>query len=334
MVKISLIKQSNEQVDESSAPHVAVFVGGTAGIGKITLSKIASLGTNFKAYIIGRKSSEHSFRPVIEDLHKANPNAKLIWVEGEASLLSEVKIICDHIKTLESSIDLLFMTPGYAPFNGRMNTSEGLDTSHALSLYSRICFTENLLPLLRASGTARVISVHSAGMATARMLHIEDLTLEKPGAFGAMSTQLHMGTMGTLTLERLAEKKANESVTFIHSHPGIVRTGNLYRGFTEGSWGWFMATWIMDPIMVLLAYSFEESAERYLYQVTSGAFGGQGPMLPGITGLTTRGEKTGGLFLVNQYCDTVMNARELAKLRVSAQSVVWEKVHEIIGPYI
>lgn len=119
MVNISLIRQSNNQIDESSVPRVAVFVGGTSGIGKITLADIAGLGIGFKAYVIGRKESEQSFKPFLEELHQAKPNANVIWVEGQVSLLSEVKRVCDHIKTLESKVDLLFMTTGYAPFGGR-----------------------------------------------------------------------------------------------------------------------------------------------------------------------------------------------------------------------
>lgn len=119
MVNRTSIKTSNSQITQSSVPRVAVFVGGTAGIGKLTLGGLARLGLDFKAYVIGRKESEVSFRPFTEDLQAANPKASIIWVEGEVSLLSEAKRVCDHIKTLETSIDLLFMTPGFAPFNGR-----------------------------------------------------------------------------------------------------------------------------------------------------------------------------------------------------------------------
>lgn len=140
--------------------------------------------------------------------------------------------------------------------------------------------------------------------------------------------------MGTLTLERLAEKTENQSIVWIHSYPFIVRTGNLFRGWKEGSWGPWIAAVLMDPILMLFAFSFKESAERYLYQVTSGAFGGRGPTLPGITGRTTRGEHKGGLFLVNHKCDSVMNGKELGKLRIKAQDAVWEKAHQIIGPYV
>ncbi|KAF1846533.1 uncharacterized protein K460DRAFT_314051 [Cucurbitaria berberidis CBS 394.84] len=307
MVNLSLIRQSNKHIDEASTPCVAVFVGGTAGIGKITLAEIAALGTDFKAYVIGRKESEQAFKTFLDDLHQANPTANIIWVEGQVSLLSDVK---------------------------RVFTPEGLDISQSLVFYSRICFVENLLPLLRASRNARVISVLSGGLERGYLLNNNGLNVEQTGSFAAMATHMHMGIMGTLTLERLAEAKENHSIVFIHSHPGIVRTGNLFRGWGEGSWGPWFAAIFMDPILMLIAFSFKESAERYLYQVTSGAFGGRGPTLPGIVGQTTRGEHTGGLFLVNRTCDAVMNEKELAKLRVTAQEAVWEKAHQVISPYV
>ena len=119
MVSISLIKQSNKHIDESSVPRVAVFVGGTAGIGKITLGEISGLGTLFKAYVVVRKESAQSIKHYFDEVHQANPNANIVLIEGEVSLLSEVKRVCDHIKTLEHQVDLLFMTTGYAPFGGR-----------------------------------------------------------------------------------------------------------------------------------------------------------------------------------------------------------------------
>jgi hypothetical protein len=121
MVNISAIRKSNAKVDSSSAPRVAVFVGGTAGIGKLTLAELAALGTSFRAYVIGRKVSKASFATVRDDLQQANQNAEIVWIDGEVSLLSEVKRICSYIKTLEKNVDLLFMTTGYAPLGGRQS---------------------------------------------------------------------------------------------------------------------------------------------------------------------------------------------------------------------
>jgi hypothetical protein len=210
-----------------------------------------------------------------------------------------------------------------------------LDISHALEFYSRICFVENLLPLLRESAGARVISVLSGGnMEIDRLLDVNDLNLERPGAYFVFATQIHMGIMGSLTLERMAEEKDNASIVFIHSHPGIVRTGNLFRGWPEESWGPWLSSICIDPILRVFAYSFKESAERYIYQVTSGAFGGRGPRLPDIVGQTTRGQTNGGLFLVDRKCDSVLNEKEMTKLRLRARDAIWTKVREVLGPHV
>lgn len=213
------------------------------------------------------------------------------------------------------------------------DTTEGLDVSHALELYTRVTFAQNLLPELRASPAARVISVMAAGMENARLLDVNDLKLEKPGAWFVAGTQFHMGMMNTLVLEKLAEEPENAGIVFIHSHPGIVRTGNLFRGWGEDSWGPWLSATFFDPILRLFAISLEESAERYLYQVTSGAFGGKGLRGDGVEGKTTRGKESGGLFLVSKKCNTVANEGEMIKLRAKAGDVVWETVQGIVGPY-
>ncbi len=99
-----------------------------------------------------------------------------------------------------------------------------------LEFYARFCFTQNLIPLLRSSGRARVISVRAGGTESEWFFKPDDLLLEAPGTFGGMATMVHMVNMATLALERLAEMPENRNIVFIHAHPGIVRTGNLFRG--------------------------------------------------------------------------------------------------------
>jgi hypothetical protein len=176
--------------------------------------------------------------------------------------------------------------------------------------------------------------VLSGGLERSEKLIVDDMNLEKPGAFGPIATQTQMGVMGTLTLEHIAETDENKDIAFIHSYPGAVNTGNLGRGWTKGSWGPWLINLVVQPLILLLGISVKESAERHLYMATSGAFGGKGPTLPGIHGTTTRGTASGGLFLVNQNCDTVTNEKNLAELRVSAQGKVWCKTMEILRPYI
>jgi len=164
----------------------------------------------------------------------------------------------------------------------------------------------------------------------------DDLLLEAPGAFGGMTTMIHMINMATLSLERLAAMPENKNIVFIHAAPGSVRTGNLFRGFKEGSWGSWAAWMFMDPVIRLMTYREEEAGARYLYQITSAAFGGKGvPLREGIEeGKNTVGQKDGGLFLIWHTCETTLNEKPLARLRASgAQDKVWAKTQEIVGPH-
>lgn len=119
MVSISQIRASIAQLTESSTPRVAVFFGGTSGIGKETIDQLVRLKYPIRAYVVGRKSTESAMRPFLKNLQTVNPKSDLIWVEAEASLLSEVTRVCGIIKEKEEKVDLLFLSAGYAPFTGR-----------------------------------------------------------------------------------------------------------------------------------------------------------------------------------------------------------------------
>lgn len=68
-------------------------------------------------YIIGRDKT--SRKSLVESLQQSNPRAEIIWLEGQVTLLAEVKRLCMEIKGREDSIDLLFLSAGFLPFVGR-----------------------------------------------------------------------------------------------------------------------------------------------------------------------------------------------------------------------
>jgi NADP-dependent 3-hydroxy acid dehydrogenase YdfG len=116
-ISISEVKTSNSQITNEAAPQIAVFVGATAGIGKATLTRLVAQQTSIKVYIVGRNAEKQ--QAFIDQLRKSNKNANIIFLEGEVSLMAEVKRICAEIKTKESSIDAIFLSTGYIPHGGR-----------------------------------------------------------------------------------------------------------------------------------------------------------------------------------------------------------------------
>src|ERR1700761_8745383 len=146
MVSIKEIRASNALINDATGPRVAVFVGGTSGIGKFTVKALVAAGTSVRIYLIGRRSSAESSRAFIEELAAINPKAEVVWTEGEISLLADSKRVCEIIKSKESRVDLLFLSAGYAPFGTRQETSEGIEIAQSLEYYSRILFIQHLLP--------------------------------------------------------------------------------------------------------------------------------------------------------------------------------------------
>ncbi|OBT71228.1 hypothetical protein VF21_09892 [Pseudogymnoascus sp. 05NY08] len=333
MVSYKEICASNALINDATAPRVAVFAGGTSGIGQLTVRALVATGASVRIYLIGRKSSEERSRIFIQELNAINPKAEIVWVEGEISLLSETKRVCEVIKSKESRIDLLFLTTGYAPFGARNDTAEGIEITQSLVYYSRILFIQHLLPLLRSSEAPKIVSVKGGGMERTT-IDLEDMDMKKPGNFGLVNAHVQYVGMNSTTMEKLATE--NPGVTFIHSCPGWVNTGNVNRGLdaslTIKSW----LVWLfLEPLIGLFSFSDEESGQRYLFQSTSAAFGGRGVPWKGKAGVNTL-MKTAedGLFLVTSKCDTTPNAKVMPVLREKSQGKIWDHTQEILGPYL
>ncbi|KAI0155560.1 hypothetical protein BJ166DRAFT_530782 [Pestalotiopsis sp. NC0098] len=332
MVAYDTIQASNRLLNDASAPSVSVFVGGTSGIGQLTVRALVATGASMRIYLVGRQSSAERIGAFIQELYTVNPRAEIIWTEGEVSLLADTKRVCQVIQSKESRVDLLFLTAGYAPLGGRKYTSEGLEITQALEYYSRMLFIHHLLPLLNKAEAARVINVLAGGMERAGV-DLDDLDLRKPSWFGHLKARMQVVAMMTTTMEVLAG--ANRDVAFVHSMPGWVDTGNVHRGVDPRSLTGWLVWLFLAPLIGLLAMSSEVSGQRYLFQSTSAAFGGRGVPWSGEPGVNSLGKKQeNGLFLVDYKADCTKNAKNLAKLREQAQGPIWDHTQNVLGPYM
>lgn len=324
---------SNALLDESNVPTVSVFAGGTSGIGHLMLRALVGTGLSVKIYLIGRKSSQERGARLIKECREVNPKAEIVWLEGEISLMAETKRICEIIKGREVQIDLLFLTAGFSPMGGpRKVTDEAFEVAQALEYYSRMLFIMQLLPLIEKAKSPRVVSVLGGGLEKANM-ETDDIELKKPGNFSFLKAQPHYVTLNTVTLDKLATDHPH--VTFLHTWPGMVDTGNVWRGVGDPNSikGWVI--WLtLVPLIWLVKQSDEYAAQRNLFMGTSAAFGGQGTPWKGKPGITTRQEQKGGLFIVNWKGDCTPNTKNIDSLRENAQPKVWAHVQDVLRPYL
>ncbi|KAI9696487.1 MAG: hypothetical protein M1820_008115 [Bogoriella megaspora] len=274
MVKISTVRKSILRFAKESEHDeglVCVFAGATSGIGASTLETLARILSNPTFYVLGR--SEEQFASQRARLASLNPGCKIVFLEAQFSLLSDVDAICKRITLAETKVDYLCMSPGVIPINGPEYTGEGLELYFAISYYSRMRLLANILPLLRQSAHPRVLSVLSAGREAS--IHLHDLELQQNWSFYEVLVQA--STMTTLTFEYLAQQETH--MTLIHARPGAVLTENFARltAPAESSLAWkaLLCTFkfVFTNIARWFGTSLEESGERQAFHLTSPRFG-------------------------------------------------------------
>ncbi|PWY78973.1 short-chain dehydrogenases/reductase [Aspergillus eucalypticola CBS 122712] len=254
---LTQVREWNAALKSARPETVALFVGGTSGIGKHTAIKLAGAVKTPTIYIVGR--NEAAGAQVLEAMRKANPNGSYGFKAVDVSDLCSVDEACKELKTHFEALDLLFLSPGALAFS-KNETAAGIDVNHMLRYYSRMRFIENLLPALEAAKYPRVISILAGG----KEVMIEEDNLDLRKQFSLSASNGYPASMTSLAFEVLASQ--HPSVSFLHVFPGIVATPLMKRSM--GSVAGTILGFLTKPISI----SAEESGEWQTWLSTSPNF--------------------------------------------------------------
>lgn len=160
--------------------------------------------------------------------------------------------------------------PRFPESDRNLETVEGLDRKLSLHYYGRMRFIQNLIPHLanashvgnRSTFLARVVSVLGAGHET--KLHLDDLDLREH--YSVEACDVHATTMTSLMVKEFALRYP--SVTFIHTYPGIVKSG-IAREAGPVLRHIITAAMFLGRLWMV---SKQESGERHLFAATSDKF--------------------------------------------------------------
>ncbi|KAF5869997.1 putative short-chain dehydrogenase reductase protein [Botrytis fragariae] len=183
--------QTSHLLRTHPSPLIAVFVGGTSGIGTHTVLALASAHAKNSTqplllFIVGR--NKDAATRIIAECKELCPHGDFRFVQArDLSLLKDVDRVCEEIRRIlderekvkgeKAWIDLLVMTQGVLTLS-RNATKEGLDATYSLMYYSRMRFITQLLPLLVCSPLpSRVISILNPKLHS--KLIPDDLSLRK-----------------------------------------------------------------------------------------------------------------------------------------------------------
>ncbi|KAH8649218.1 putative short-chain dehydrogenases/reductase [Xylariales sp. PMI_506] len=302
MVSLDDVTLSNRRI-ASTFPNglVAVFVGGTSGIGEYTLKALAAHAVASRIYIVGRAQAAAS--GIIEECKELSPTSQFEFIQADISLISVVDDVCRQIKSKETAINILFQSQGTLARNPV--TSDGLSLQVALKLHSRTRFILNLLPLLRnATSLRRVVSVlvgTKEGPINVDNLAGENLTV--------MESRYQSASMVTLLLEEAARRAPD--VSFIHDYPGFVKSGIM--NTIDNPISYVIGNAVAFVTGLFIGISPEESGERHLFLSTSGRYP-PGQSDASIVGVAVNGDmsvakgsngKAGsGVYTVDERCES------------------------------
>ncbi|KAJ2916651.1 hypothetical protein MD484_g3750, partial [Candolleomyces efflorescens] len=254
---------------------VAVFVGGTSGIGQGMAEAFAKL-TNGKATIIIVGRNKTSAESIISKLHKSSENPEdsvYEFVSCDVTLMRNVVAASKEILSKHHKVNFLVLTTGFFSAAGYEATEEGLERKLAVSYYSRWKFIHELLPALNNSKTAgedaKVLAVLGAGRG--REIDMDDLGLKKN--YTLKNAAFAAPRYNDLMIEGYGKRYPN--LTFIHAYPGTVRTN--FAASAENT-----AMRIAAPLINILLWPFSISPAECAEYMWHGIFSyTDGPFLRG-----------------------------------------------------
>jgi NAD(P)-dependent dehydrogenase (short-subunit alcohol dehydrogenase family) len=239
-----------------------LITGATNGIGKIAAIELARMGASVS--IVARNRSKGLV--VLEEITRETNNVQTELFIADLSSMADVRKLAQEFTAKHATLDVLLNNAG-AFYSERKLSADGLEMTFALNHMSYFLLTNLLLPTLKATANARVVSVSSAAHFQGKL---DFANLQGEQKFSGWKAYGDSKLENVLFTFALARRLAGSSVTANCLHPGFVKTG-----FADGNSGWFST--VFGIVKNLFAISVEEGAKTMIHLAAS-------PEVAGVTG--------------------------------------------------
>jgi len=238
---------------------LAVITGSTEGIGFEDALALSSAGWN--VIMMGRNPQKGA--ESIAKIHQINPKAKVSFEKIDLADLSSIKAFASKMISKEQAVDLLINNAGVMTPPKRLETADGFELQFGTNHIGHFALTAQLLPLLRKSPDARIVTVSSIANREG-IINFDDLQSKSSYAPGKAYSQAKLANlMFALELQRQSEKHG-WGIVSMAAHPGVSRTNLLITG--AGRWS---AAGMARTFLPLLFQPSAQGALPTLYAATS-----------------------------------------------------------------
>jgi len=244
----------------------AVVTGANSGLGFGLAKSLAGAGVDVVMAIRNRAKGEAA----IAEIRRELPSAKLTIRQLDLSSLKSVAALGDELAAEGRPIDILINNAGVMTPPQRQETDDGFELQFGANHLGHFALTGRLLPLLRAAGGARVVTVSSIA-AGQRNLDFDDANAQhgyKPMRSYGMAKLAQL--MFAVELDRRSRRDGWGLMSNV-AHPGLSKT-NLLSGASYGrdkptlQARFTQLTWWLLPFMWL---DVDEGIKPTLYAAAS-----------------------------------------------------------------
>jgi retinol dehydrogenase 12 len=199
------------------AGKTALVTGATSGIGKAIAVGLGRMG----AEVAITARDEAKGKAVLDEIQLDAPGAKLQLFLCDFASLKSIRALAAEVDRRLPKLQILVNNAG-AMNQLRKTSADGLELTFAVNHLGYFLLTNLLLPKLKASAPARIISTSSVAH-TFGKVNFDDLQSEKGySAFRVYGTSKLENILFTRELARRLE---GSGVTANCFHPGAVRSG-------------------------------------------------------------------------------------------------------------
>lgn len=193
-----------------------VVTGATSGIGEVAADRLAQKGARIVFIARDRARGEATRK----HLRAIAGHTDHIVHYADLTRLSDMKRVAKEIADSEPQIDVLVNNAG-AMFGSRQVTEDGLERTFALNHMSYFVLTNMLLPRLKSTPGARIVSTASDAH-KGNKLNFDDL--QSARGYSGYAVYGRSKLMNILFTRELARRLAGTGVTANCLHPGFVAT--------------------------------------------------------------------------------------------------------------
>lgn len=205
---------------------IVVFTGGTDGMGRVAVDKLAQMGANL--IILGRNKQKTI--KVVEELNNLVGSNCARYVLCDLASQKSIRNAAKEILTLCPKINLLINCAG-ANVGTRNINEDGFEMNWAINHLGPFLLTNLLLDRIKSSSPSRIVFLSSATEKRAHM-HLNDLQLTKNWSVFKSYAQAKLAM--NMCTRKMAKELEGSGVTVNALNPGFIKSNLLHnlKGWT------------------------------------------------------------------------------------------------------